>query len=88
MSSTIRLTTHSTYLNQVVHAFEDELGLPRTGENPSIEWLHNVLADYNAANNTAIEFDHEDYGYWFRVTTTTESRLLGELRAKYQLGGE
>ncbi|WP_131821717.1 hypothetical protein [Mycobacteroides chelonae] len=87
MSSTLRLGTHSSGLASVVNAFEAELGLPLTA-GPSVDFLTNVLRDYNAANDTNIQYDHEDYGYYFRLTETKESRLLGEIRQKYRLGGE
>lgn len=87
MATQLRLATHSSHLDAVVEAFESELGLPVT-KGADIDWLHRVVADFNEANDTNIAYDHEDYGYWFRCETTKESRLLGDLREKYRLGGE
>ena len=82
----IKLQTHSSYLKQVVNAFEGELGLP-ISSGPDTAWLKTLVAEYNKANETDIEYSHEDYGYWFSYTTPAEAKLLAALREEYKLGG-
>ena len=82
----IKLQTHSSYLKHVVNAFEGELGLP-ISSGPDIAWLKTLVAEYNKANETDIEYSHDDHGCWFSYTTTAEAKLLAALREEYKLGG-